>query len=758
MKSMDKYRGCLIGGAVGDALGYAVKFSDNKSILQRYGEIGITDYSLVNGVAKISDETQMTLFTANGLLLGKTRVMTRGIMGKYSSYISLCYKDWYRTQCQDSASDEHNYSWLMNIPKLYAKRAPESICLSAIKRGANGTIEEPINQSRGCGGIMRVAPIGLYFNDKRYSPIEVDLIGAEAAAITHGHELGYIPAAVLVHIIQLVTRDTDTTLLAAAQESMLAMKACFPMAKNLDALFRLMKKAIVLSSREMNDRDAIRQLGEGRAAAEALAIAIYCSLKYNRSFDKAVIAAVNHSGDSDTTGAVTGNIMGAYLGLQGIPKKYIEHLELKDTILEMADDLYNDCQITEYGAYHDEVWEHKYIYHDYGKNDEKNLPIFEGKAEKIRIESNNVSFYGSEPLPTDEVEQDLTIAADGQVWLFGYNFDGKFGRSVRGRTNHFSIDTEAANRILTAVSKYFSDDYQIVSATDIGSWILTITNTKGKAYEFEGSLCAEFVVDGIDLSDLIRHTLCMPDLFVFDGKDQPDWVNRIAIDYHRVTKMKLKISGNEKTDKATWDYSEQLILDRATDTLEHIQHIGSGCTVSRNYYVDQGIARFLDEFDADILFNEVPGDPPDVIEDPNETRNYRITVDFQKKPPLVLTGTYDKNGLPGNWADLMEAILAFIQFYDMGEILDPSVYNKKKRSALTYIYCSVSFSDDGRTYYYQTEDGSIEVGDQVIVPVGSDNTERVAVVEKIDYFEAVEVPFPLDRTKHIIGKRTEKEK
>jgi hypothetical protein len=58
--------------------------------------------------------------------------------------------------------------------------------------------------------------------------------------------------------------------------------------------------------------------------------------------------------------------MGAYLGLHAIPEKYIEHLELKDTILEMADDLYNDCKITEYGSYHDDVWEHKYIYHDYG--------------------------------------------------------------------------------------------------------------------------------------------------------------------------------------------------------------------------------------------------------------------------------------------------------------------------------------------------------------------------------------------------------
>ena len=88
-------------------------------------------------------------------------------------------------------------------------------------------------------------------------------------------------------------------------------------------------------------------------------------MKYSNDFDKALIASVNHSGDSDSTGAVTGNILGAYLGLSGIPEKYLKNLELKNVILELADDLFNDCKITEYGSYHDEIWEQKYIYKSY---------------------------------------------------------------------------------------------------------------------------------------------------------------------------------------------------------------------------------------------------------------------------------------------------------------------------------------------------------------------------------------------------------
>ena len=84
----------------------------------------------------------------------------------------------------------------------------------------------------------------------------------------------------------------------------------------------------------------IHALGKGWVAEKTLAIAVYCAFKYPEDFDKALIASVNHEGDSDSTGAVTGNIVGTNVGLSGIPSKYIDDLELKDIIMEIADDLY----------------------------------------------------------------------------------------------------------------------------------------------------------------------------------------------------------------------------------------------------------------------------------------------------------------------------------------------------------------------------------------------------------------------------------
>ena len=369
MIGIDKYRGCLIGGAVGDALGYAVEFYSVEQIFKKYGEKGISEYELSHGIAQISDDTQMTLFTANGLLYGTTRGMMRGIMARYPDYISHCYLDWLKTQTQNySDTFEGLCSWLINVPEMYNSRAPGNTCLSAVEQGANGTIEKPINNSKGCGGIMRVAPIGLYFTGERCSQDKIDMIGAETAALTHGHELGYIPAAAFVHIIHLLSHNEDITVLSAVQDSLSSMQTLFQNTKHIDDFLSLMNRAVELASSNIDDLEAIQELGEGWVAEETLAIAVYCTLKYAEDFEKAIIAAVNHSGDSDSTGAVTGNIIGAHLGYDSIPKKYIENLEFHDIIIEFSDDLYNDCKISEYGEYQDEVWEQKYIYIDYMKN------------------------------------------------------------------------------------------------------------------------------------------------------------------------------------------------------------------------------------------------------------------------------------------------------------------------------------------------------------------------------------------------------
>lgn len=173
----------------------------------------------------------------------------------------------------------------------------------------------------------------------------------------------------MVHMIHLIAHNDDILILEAVKDMEEAVARQFSNDNHLQEFLNLVDKAVILSKDEyIADLDAIRELGQGWVAEETLAIAIYCALKYGSDFDRALIASVNHSGDSDSTGAVTGNIVGAYVGLKGIPKKYLDHLELKEIIMDIADDLFNDCKISEYGSYHDEIWEQKYIYNAYNPN------------------------------------------------------------------------------------------------------------------------------------------------------------------------------------------------------------------------------------------------------------------------------------------------------------------------------------------------------------------------------------------------------
>ena len=383
--------------------------------------------------------------------------------------------------------------------------------------------------------------------------------------------------------------------------------------------------------------------------------------------------------------------------------------------------------------------------------------IFQGTLKKIRIVSNNVC-YGSMPESDEEVEQHLTINNEGRVWFFGYNFGRCGERYEKARSKNFKIDKSAADKLFGAIAAYFGNEYTETFATDIGDWIMELTNTEGVTYKFRGSLCANFDYEGTDLSDLVRDTVGIDDLYVFDGNCKPDVINKITLDYHRITKIK---PGQKPEDAdwefVTWDYTERLTIDRATETLEHIQNIGTGCKVSRKYEIEGGIESLLENFDVEDLFAHIEGNPDDVIDTPNETKYYTITIEYKKNPRRTITGSYDKNGLPEDFADFAETVFDFIRFYGLGEILDPSVYGKAKRRKSEYIFCSVIFDEGYKSYYYLTEDDSIEIGDFVLVPAGKDNHEAVVEVVNIEYFDEENVPLPVEKTKRIIRKCTDED-
>ncbi len=371
MELKERVLGCMVGGACGDALGYGVEFLRLREIKEKYGRDGITE--LLESPAKISDDTQMSLFTANGLLYGYTMAINRGVMGEYKDYIWLAYKDWLLTQIDQPIEKKH--AWIFNLKELHNSRGPGATCIEAIATSdKGGTIENHINTSKGCGGVMRVAPVGLFLNpDYIYheAPEEyVCKVGAEVAALTHGHPLGYITAGFLCVLINRITYPQfygEAGLEDNVRKSMKTTCNVFSNDEYSGVFSSIMEHAIELAKGNLSDEDAVFTMGEGWTAEEAIGIATICALRHEKDFKKALICAANHDGDSDSTASITGNILGAHLGIAAVRKAFdVEKLEIRDAIETLAEDLAYAATQSDYDAdFESDDWAKKYIFVNY---------------------------------------------------------------------------------------------------------------------------------------------------------------------------------------------------------------------------------------------------------------------------------------------------------------------------------------------------------------------------------------------------------
>lgn len=335
-----KFLGCLLGGAIGDALGAPVEFMKRSTILSQFGPDGITTYApAFGGLGRITDDTQMTLFTAEGLLRGWVRSCLRGISADLPAITAHAYLRWLQTQgerpyCQSDLGTEYS-GWLVTHHDLHAQRAPGHTCISAL-RLMTGFGQPAQNNSKGCGGVMRVAPVGLYMQrlHQAQHPAQTFELGCQLAALTHGHPTGILSAGVFALLIEQLANGA--TLSEAFTVAMTYLCQHAGHEETLHALLRAQQ----LAAQPLAAAEAIAQLGEGWVAEEALAIAVYCALTAE-SFTQGIIHAANHDGDSDSTAAMTGNLLGTLYGAQALPSAWLEPLELHDVIAELAEDLYH---------------------------------------------------------------------------------------------------------------------------------------------------------------------------------------------------------------------------------------------------------------------------------------------------------------------------------------------------------------------------------------------------------------------------------
>lgn len=361
MTVKEKYQACLLGGAIGDALGAPIEFMSLENILSTYTPVGVRDYvEHESGLGEFTDDTQMTLFTAEGILRAKHRMVCKGISGGQLPIMLKAYRRWLLTQEINSPNDQlperiknKLTGWLINEQSLYKRRAPGNTCISALRDGSARSIEQPLNDSKGCGTVMRVAPIGLFFHN---NPEYAFQFASEVSALTHGHPTGYLSGGFLASVIAYLVQGDQ--LLDSIEKSIEIIKKLGNHEETLNAVKRCL--TTFYDARNSGDFSfkTTATLGEAWVAEEALAISLFWSLIFENNFSEGVIHAINHGGDSDSTGAITGNILGVINGIDNIPKKWIYQLNNTSIVLQIADDLHQRYKGDSWNT--DEEWWDRY--------------------------------------------------------------------------------------------------------------------------------------------------------------------------------------------------------------------------------------------------------------------------------------------------------------------------------------------------------------------------------------------------------------
>ncbi|WP_449373347.1 ADP-ribosylglycohydrolase family protein [Arthrobacter psychrolactophilus] len=327
-----RVQGTLMGGALGDAFGYLVEFDSLAEIAAKYGPALLLDLSQAHGTAHFSDDTQMTLYTLDGLL-DVLEWANNGVSADINACQWLAYLRWLKTQGIEAAEHAPAQSarWIDAQSVLHHQRHPGNACVSGLATGDMGTIFRPVNlDSKGCGTVMRSAPYGLLPNIDAET---IYKISSEGASLTHGHPAARQSSAAfswLIHALVMGGLNLREAATSARDRAVAEPKADAELLARLEA-------ALTLSAHDaghLHGDSLTDALGLGWVAEEALAVALYSVLATEAAavspvanFLAAIRLATNHSGDSDSTASIAGNILGAFYGEAALPPSWLTMAE-----------------------------------------------------------------------------------------------------------------------------------------------------------------------------------------------------------------------------------------------------------------------------------------------------------------------------------------------------------------------------------------------------------------------------------------------
>ncbi len=341
-----------------------------------------------------------------------------------------------------------------------------------------------------------------------------------------------------------------------------------------------------------------------------------------------------------------------------------------------------------------------------------------------------------------EDKQVLNVDIDGNVSLKSFSYDYVNLKFILKDEYKYKIDPKRTSDIISIINTYFRENINLPLSLDGTHFILEFyEKDKGEPLSYRFDL-----LEDKEISRLVRQFLMNYDLFVFDGRKNYDNIEKIVLNYQRTIKE------NKETDEEV-SYKgirEELQLDK--DSINIKRGLQDGTLVEFSYRLTDKFKDFLGFLENFEVFYYVEDFKDELIYDPDDKNFYQLLISYEKKGEIRTEGTYDRRNLPYFFPIFIGNLTEILLDSSIPDILDPNIYGKLIRSESDYIYLSVEFSPDSKSYYYRTDDETIKVGDRVLVPVGNHGRETMAEVVNIEYFSYENLPLPLEETKIVIKK------
>lgn len=348
------YRGCLLGLAVGDAMGYTIDAKSWEEIQSDYGPMGLLGYDLqMQDYAPVTSYTQIAAFLCNGLLLSISRGKT-----DYLRYAKIALKEWTRSQ-QFYRDPEPSLCWIAKLPQFRRRHCRDARMLDNLRLEAYGAMDTPRNDNNAPGAITAAVAAALFYNEKRLTPEQVGTLTGETVALTHGNPETFLSGVVLAYALAGILQEPNVPLKDQFLQAIAVMDGQFRSRFfQAEELAQQLRRAMDLAkSGTVTVQEGMEQL-QCLDAPQCLSGALFACLSHPEDFDAAIIAAVNHSGFSAAVGAITGAILGARLGEDALPEFYLESLECNAPLCILAEDMVSGTPAL--GIF-DDSWDHKYV-------------------------------------------------------------------------------------------------------------------------------------------------------------------------------------------------------------------------------------------------------------------------------------------------------------------------------------------------------------------------------------------------------------